>query len=141
MKYAYKLFYIFLDKYIIPIHKYYNYKKYPTFSFYVVNYSNGTSEIVLFKNALKYNSNLSCYNMQIFNTINQPDKVEEIWDLDDCNDFVKKYRPIWSFKQLYNFVKLSKNNKNHNNLYEYSIKLKTRDVDSYLRKHKIIQRP
>lgn len=136
----FKLIILQLIYYYTIIKKYFHYRKNPKFSFYIINYKNKTSEIVLFKNAYKFNTKASCYNMQIYNNINQEDGTENyIWDLDDCNDFIKKYIPIWTFKQLYRFVKLTKRN-NKQALYEYSIIVETKKLKLHLKNHNLYKR-
>ncbi len=121
---------IFCIIYIRLIINYYNYKKKPTYSFFIIKYANNTSEIVLYKNAYTLKNSIVCYNMHIFNKIQKDDML---YDLDDWSQCLGKLIPVWNFQTLYRFIKLCKKREKRDYLYEYSLIIENRKLKKYLR--------
>lgn len=130
-----KYVYVAFKFYFSLSRSYLKYKKYPTYSFFIIKYANNTSEIVLYKNAYKLKNSISCYNMYTFNKV-QKDNI--VYDLDDWSDCLGKLIPVWNFRTLYRFIKLCKKREEREYLYEYSVILKTKNLKKFL-KHEVVR--
>lgn len=114
---------------------YYKYKKKPKYSFFIIKFANGTSEIVLYKDAYRLQNSIVCYNMHIFNKVQKDDML---FDLDDWSQCLGKLIPVWNFRTLYSFIKLCKKREKREYLYEYSLIIENRKLKKFL-KNKVIK--
>lgn len=130
-----KHIYFMLKIYISMLRSYFRYKKNPLYSFFIIRYPNKTSEIVLYKNAMRLKNSITCYNMYTFNKLQKDDMF---FELDDWNNCIDNLIPVWNFQTLYRFIKMCKNREQNEYLYEYSLIVKNKDLKKFLR-HKVLK--
>lgn len=126
---------LFIRSSYVMVSSYFKYKKKPKYSFFIIEFANKTSEIVLYKNAYTLRNSIVCYNMHIFNKVQKDDML---FDLDDWSQCLDKLIPIWNFRTLYNFIKLCKKREKREYLYEYSLIIENRKLKKFL-KNKVIK--